>query len=132
LNSTQLAEPVWLLAIIRAFRSISRSSDNAYELVDFIAPQAGQYRIGIFRNYYWEGQNNRLGVAWTKCFYADVDCDCDVDIMDIQLVNNKWDTNSSSEANILEFNGAYDLNRDFVVNTTDIQKVAENWSYTCP
>lgn len=109
----------------------SRSWDNAYELVDFIAPQAGQYRIGIFRNHYWESGDNRLGVAWTKCFYADVDCDCDVDVVDIMLAAGKLGTNASSEADILQFNGAYDLNRDFVIDISDIQTVAGNWRYTC-
>lgn len=110
----------------------SSSWNNAYELVDFIAPGAGQYRIGIFRNYYWESGNNRLGVAWTKCSYADVDCDCDGDVVDIMLAAGKLGTNTSSEADILEFNGAYDLNRDFVIDVSDIQMVAGNWRYACP
>lgn len=109
----------------------SRSKDNAYELVDFIAPQAGQYRIGIFRNYYWEGGDNRLGVAWTRCFYADADCNCTGDVDDIQLAAGKWRTNASNEADILLFNGAYDLNRDFVIDIRDVQMVAASWGHTC-
>jgi len=43
----------------------SASWDNNYELVEFIAPQTGQYKIGVFKSSASE-TSNYIGIAWVK------------------------------------------------------------------
>lgn len=45
---------------------LSLSSDNSYELVDFVAPKTGEYKIGVFKNPGTTEYLNWIGIAWTK------------------------------------------------------------------
>ena len=63
----------------------SVSEDNNYELVDFIAPETGQYTIQIYRSY--SGDNNEpsnsVGIAWSKQATY---------LPDVRSAHNGWDT----------------------------------------
>lgn len=61
-------------------------------------------------------------------FWADVDRDHDVDIIDIQLVASRWGSTRSS-ANFL---AAYDVNSDGTIDIFDIQLVASWWNKPVP
>lgn len=61
-------------------------------------------------------------------FWADVDRDHDVDIMDIQLVAGRWGTDQYS-ANYLAL---YDVNSDGCIDIFDIQLVASWWNKPLP
>lgn len=61
-------------------------------------------------------------------FWADVDRDHDVDIMDIQLVAGRWGTDQYS-ANYLAL---YDVNSDGAIDIFDIQLVASWWNKPLP
>jgi hypothetical protein len=45
---------------------LSLSSDNSYELVDFIAPKTGEYKIGVYKKPSTTESLNHIGIAWTK------------------------------------------------------------------
>ncbi len=62
-------------------------------------------------------------VTISSCALADVDCDGDVDIVDIQLVAARWNS-SSGDAN---YDAAYDLDNDGDIDIADIQIVAGQW-----
>jgi hypothetical protein len=58
---------------------------------------------------------------------ADVDADCDVDIVDIMLVASHW----NSEAGDPEYDARYDLDRDGDIDIVDIMLVASRWNTHC-
>jgi hypothetical protein len=59
-------------------------------------------------------------VTVTSCFFADVDCDGDVDIVDIFNVAYRWGCQCGDACYV----PAYDLNDDCSINISDIQIVA--------
>ncbi|MBN1560703.1 T9SS type A sorting domain-containing protein [candidate division KSB1 bacterium] len=64
-------------------------------------------------------------VTVPSCYWADVDCDGDVDIVDIQLVAGKWNS-SCGDAN---YDPACDVDNDCDIDIVDIQKVAGQWGW---
>jgi hypothetical protein len=63
----------------------------------------------------------RLGIP------ADVDGDCDVDIVDIMLVVSHWDANVGDP----QYDARYDLDRDGDIDIVDIMLVASRWNTHC-
>ena len=59
--------------------------------------------------------------------FGDVDCDCDVDGVDIMLVASRWRSAETDE----DYNLAYDLDDDGDIDIVDITKVAAHWGETC-
>jgi hypothetical protein len=59
-------------------------------------------------------------VTVTDCFFADVDCDGDVDIADIYSVAYRWGCGCGDAC----YFPAYDLNDDCIINVVDIAIVA--------
>lgn len=61
-------------------------------------------------------------------FWADVDRDHDVDIIDIQLVAGRWGSDRSSA----NYAAVYDVNSDGCIDIIDIQLVASWWNKPLP
>jgi hypothetical protein len=59
--------------------------------------------------------------------YGDLDCDCDVDIVDIMLVASRWSTVLGDQ----RYDPRYDLDSDGDIDIVDIMLVASHWSETC-
>ncbi|MBM4430983.1 MAG: hypothetical protein FJ026_11655, partial [Chloroflexi bacterium] len=58
---------------------------------------------------------------------GDVDCDCDVDIVDIMLVASRWGTKVGDAAYV----AGYDLDGDGDIDVIDIMLVAIHWGEVC-
>lgn len=50
-----------------------------------------------------------------------------VNVIDIQLANNLWNTNISSG----DYNGQFDITKDHQINILDLQQIANSWGQTC-
>ena len=61
-----------------------------------------------------------------SCFWADIDCDGDVDIVDIQRVAGKWNTRRGNN----DFETRYDLDNDGDIDIIDIQRVASRFGHS--
>ena len=61
-----------------------------------------------------------------SCFWADIDCDGDVDIVDIQRVAGKWNTRRGHN----DFKARYDLDNDGDIDIIDIQRVASRFGHS--
>jgi len=59
---------------------------------------------------------------------GDLDCDCDVDIVDIMRVAAIWNAWSGDE----KFNPNYDFDNDGRISIVDIMRVASKWNTRCP
>ena len=62
------------------------------------------------------------------CAFADVDGDCDVDIVDIQKVAGRWGAKCGDDDYVPE----YDVDGDCDIDIVDIQKVAGCWGTVLP
>lgn len=67
-----------------------------------------------------QGRVNIPVTAYLGCGLADVNCNGDVDISDIQTVAGRWETPAGTEY-------YYDLNDDGLIDLSDIQTAAELW-----
>jgi len=63
-----------------------------------------------------------------KCFFADLDCDGDVDTEDVRRIALHWNTQIGEDL----YNSQYDFNSDNKVNLLDVRKVAQYWGQTAP
>jgi hypothetical protein len=59
------------------------------------------------------------------CFTYDLDCDGDVDIVDIMLVASRWNTNLGDT----NYDAQYDLDDDGDIDIVDVMKVAVQWGW---
>jgi len=59
--------------------------------------------------------------------YGDLDCDCDVDIVDIMLVASRWATKLGDP----QYDPRYDLDGDGDIDIVDIMRVATHWGDAC-
>lgn len=59
--------------------------------------------------------------------FGDLDCDCDVDIVDIMMVASHWNTAEGEEG----YDPLYDLDNDGDIDIVDIMHVAAHWGETC-
>ncbi|MGA9349080.1 MAG: DNRLRE domain-containing protein, partial [Anaerolineae bacterium] len=63
----------------------------------------------------------------TECIPGDLDCDCNVDILDIMLVATRWQTAEGDP----DYDPAYDLDDSGEIDIVDIMLVAVRWGETC-
>ncbi|MGD2146865.1 MAG: PKD domain-containing protein, partial [Anaerolineae bacterium] len=63
----------------------------------------------------------------TACHLADIDCDCAVDIADVQAVAGNWRCAVGDGC----YDERQDLDGDGVITVIDIMKVAAHWGWTC-
>lgn len=68
--------------------------------------------------------NNAVIVS---CFYADIDCNNEINILDVQGVAGAWNTSV-----VPEDESPLDVNRDGVIDISDVQLVASWWGYEAP
>jgi hypothetical protein len=61
----------------------------------------------------------------SDCYWADLDCDGQVRISDIQLVASRWGT-AVGDAN---YNPAYDFDNDGDIDILDVQQIAAQWGW---
>ncbi len=66
-------------------------------------------------------------VSVVECLSADFDCDCDVDIVDVMDVVNRWGCTTGESC----YDPSYDLDRDGDLDIVDIMQVASYWGWTC-
>lgn len=64
----------------------------------------------------------------TVCFWADLNCDDKVDIIDLQRVATRW----NSVQGDLDYDVRYDPDRDGDIDINDIQKIAGRWNEAGP
>ena len=62
-----------------------------------------------------------------ECIPGDMDCDCDVDILDVMLVAARWRTAVGDE----DYDPAYDLDSNGEIDIVDIMLVAIHWGESC-
>ncbi|MGB1250737.1 MAG: hypothetical protein ACPG8W_09015, partial [Candidatus Promineifilaceae bacterium] len=60
-------------------------------------------------------------ITLITCYWADMDCDGDVDIIDIQQVSNSWRKES--------FNPRHDIDKNGKVDIVDVQREASEWGW---
>jgi hypothetical protein len=60
------------------------------------------------------------------CF-GDFDCDCEVEVQDIQQVASRWRMTEADD----DWDPWYDLNDDGIITVVDIMKVVAHWGETC-
>ncbi|MGA9347495.1 MAG: hypothetical protein WBW48_01660 [Anaerolineae bacterium] len=66
--------------------------------------------------------------AGPPCTLAgDLDCDCDVDMVDIMLVASRWHATEGD----LDYDPLYDLDGNGVIDIVDIMLVAVHWGESC-
>ena len=66
-------------------------------------------------------------VTVQTCIPGDLDCDCDVDIVDIMLVASRWNARVGDP----NYDLAYDMDADGDIDIVDIMIVASHWGETC-
>jgi len=64
----------------------------------------------------------------TECFWADLDCDEDVDTEDVRIIAIYWDTQVGDPL----YDAQYDFNSDGRINLLDVRMVAQYWGQTAP
>ncbi len=64
-------------------------------------------------------------ITISNCYWADMDCDGDVDIVDIQLVASRWNTSTNNG----NYDARYDLDNDGDIDIVDIQRIAAQWNW---
>jgi len=77
----------------------------------------------------WVGSGERLHVELeVSCpLFGDLDCDCDVDIVDIMMVASKWCCQLGDEC----YDARCDLDGDGDIDIVDIMQVAAHWGEVC-
>jgi hypothetical protein len=66
-------------------------------------------------------------VTIAQCFFADFDCDCDVDVVDVMAVVSLWNCESGDGC----YDAGYDLDSDGDIDIVDIMQVASHWGWAC-
>ena len=66
-------------------------------------------------------------IAPCSPLFGDLDCDCDVDIVDIMLVASRWNTSVGDD----DYDPAYDLDDSGDIDIVDIMLVAVHWGEIC-
>lgn len=64
-------------------------------------------------------------VSVNNCYWADIDCDGDVDIVDIQKVAGRW----NSQVGDAVYDAQSDVDHDGDIDIVDVQRVASQWRY---
>ena len=61
------------------------------------------------------------------CIFGDLDCDCDVDVLDIMQVAVRWNTSVGDP----DYDPTYDLDGDGDIDIMDILLAAVHWGEAC-
>ncbi len=71
--------------------------------------------------------HNRQGgnITISDCYWADLDCDGDVDVVDIQLVAGRWNSSAGDGT----YDAKYDLDNDGDIDVVDVQRIASQWNW---
>jgi hypothetical protein len=73
------------------------------------------------------GLRSDVGADEVMCYRADMDCDGQVDVVDIQSVADKWRLPVGESG----CNPWYDVVEDGTITVADIMQVASEWGWTC-
>lgn len=68
------------------------------------------------------------GATFTVCFFADLDCNNTINIVDIQVVAGRWNTAVGNPS----YDPAYDIDKDGDIDIADVQRVAGQWNKSAP
>ena len=66
-------------------------------------------------------------VTLSTCYAFDFNCDCKVDIIDVQMVAYAYGSSVGDD----NYNPAYDVNDNGQIDIVDVQTVAYNYGWTC-
>lgn len=69
-----------------------------------------------------------LGGLHGDCYWADLDCSCQVDVLDVQTVAVRW----GGQRGQWRYHVLYDLNADNRIDIADVQRFAAQWDWRCP
>jgi hypothetical protein len=76
----------------------------------------------------WVGVGSRVHVELEACpLFGDLDCNCDVDIVDIMMVASKWSCRLGDEC----YDPRYDFDGDGDIDIVDCMQVAVHWGEVC-
>ena len=76
----------------------------------------------------WVGAGSRVHVELETCpLFGDLDCDCDVDIVDIMMVASRWSCQLGDEC----YDAHCDLDGDGDIDIVDCMQVAVHWGEVC-
>ena len=67
-----------------------------------------------------------LGTVKPLCY--DLDCDCEVGVVDIMLVASRWRLRCGG----VSYNSRLDIDGDCAIDIVDIMLVVAHWGETCP
>ena len=62
------------------------------------------------------------------CYWMDIDCNCTVDVADLQAVSNNWRCEIGDGC----YNDRHDVDGDGTITVIDLMKVAAQWGWDCP
>ncbi len=77
-------------------------------------------------NHHPKGREDLILPEFADCYAYDLDCDNDVDIVDIMQLASRWN-NSTGDPN---YDVQYDLNGDKKIDIVDIMQVAAQWGWS--
>jgi hypothetical protein len=76
----------------------------------------------------WVGAGSRVHVELEACpLFGDLDCDCDVDVVDVMMVASRWCCQRGDEC----YDPRCDLDDDGDIDIVDIMMVAAHWGEIC-
>jgi spore coat protein A len=73
-----------------------------------------------------DGYSDNADSDCSGCFTYDLDCDSDVDIVDIMRVASRWNTSLGDQ----NYDAQYDFDADGDIDVVDIMQVAAQWGWT--
>jgi hypothetical protein len=62
------------------------------------------------------------------CHWADIDCDCEIAISDIQAVAGAWRCEAGNDC----YRALYDMDGDGAITVVDIMRLVAVWGWSCP
>ena len=96
-----------------------------------VGAAAAPTSVGLAGKIVWSGSyvfnGSGAGSSLTIRLRGDVDADCDVDLTDMMLVAQAWDTVSGGPG----FLPAYDLDSSGAIDVLDVMNVAIHWGDVC-
>jgi DNA-binding beta-propeller fold protein YncE len=75
---------------------------------------------------YAAGNVDNAVAVFKNCYTSDLDCDGDVDIVDIMTVASRWNTGTGDPG----YDSLYDLDKDGDIDVVDVMTVAVRWGWT--
>ncbi|MBE2223048.1 MAG: peptidoglycan DD-metalloendopeptidase family protein [Anaerolineae bacterium] len=90
--------------------------------LDFTTGQLTDTSGSVINSYLADGT---VTIQGSNCYWADLDCDNDVDVVDIQKVAGRWGTQIGD----VGYSAFYDLDDDGDIDIVDVQLVASQWNW---